>query len=304
MSNFIAPETRDLESHQHPAGLARAQIECWVQDGIRWIFAYGSLIWDPVGPWTRRERARLVGYHRRVCIGSRAYRGTPELPGSLLGLMPGGSCVGIGYELAEDGLRQAMDVVVAREMPLGTVPIYLPRRAAVQLDTGERVIALVFVADRTSPHFEPLPDEAAAAKGLPIQRPAGHEFRLRAAHRRGASGRGHLRPPRVAGDGHGKAASQSDCGLSSTYISHDRLVWRYVPGSNDRCVLTRCPLWVGYCRPLTSAMRPLNLAASFLAVRLRARPALPDPQRPLTAKNSPVKTRHHAGQGERPDPVA
>ena len=57
-----------------------------------------------------------------------------------------------------------MDVVVAREMPLGTVPIYLPRRAAVQLDTGERVIALVFVADRTSPHFEPLPDEAAALR--------------------------------------------------------------------------------------------------------------------------------------------
>ena len=51
-----------------------------------WIFAYGSLMWNPGFAAAESEPAVLCGYHRRFCIVSRMYRGTPETPGLVLGL--------------------------------------------------------------------------------------------------------------------------------------------------------------------------------------------------------------------------
>jgi len=41
------------------------------------------------------------------------------------------------------------------------------------------------------------------------------------------------------------------------------------------------PVWVGYCRPRTSAVRSLSLGVSFPAVRSSVRPALADPNPPV-----------------------
>jgi cation transport protein ChaC len=81
-----------------------------------WIFAYGSLMWNPEMPFAERRPALLRGYHRSFCLYSRDYRGTPEHPGLVLGLDRGGSCRGIAYRLPEDGLGAAIDRVWAREM--------------------------------------------------------------------------------------------------------------------------------------------------------------------------------------------
>src|SRR5205085_720011 len=60
-----------------------------------WIFAYGSLMWNPEMPFAERRPALLRGYHRSFCLYSRDYRGTPERPGLVLGLDRGGT--GRGY---------------------------------------------------------------------------------------------------------------------------------------------------------------------------------------------------------------
>ena len=61
-------------------------------EGDVWIFAYGSLMWDPGFAYVEAQPATLHGYHRQFCIYSYAYRGTPERPGLVLGLDRGGSC--------------------------------------------------------------------------------------------------------------------------------------------------------------------------------------------------------------------
>src|SRR5919112_1904769 len=48
-----------------------------------WIFAYGSLMWNPDFDFAEARPAFLYGYHRSFCLYSRDYRGTPEQPGRL-----------------------------------------------------------------------------------------------------------------------------------------------------------------------------------------------------------------------------
>src|SRR5690349_22308007 len=64
-----------------------------------WVFAYGSLLWNPVFPVAEMRVAKLHGFHRRFCLWSLASRGTPECPGLVLGLERGGACRGVALRL-------------------------------------------------------------------------------------------------------------------------------------------------------------------------------------------------------------
>jgi glutathione-specific gamma-glutamylcyclotransferase len=93
----------------------------WVaalRDGVGpvWVFAYGSLMWNPEVAFVETRPAVLYGYHRRFCLYSRDYRGTPERPGLVLGLDRGGSCRGLARRLPDDALGATIDRLWAREM--------------------------------------------------------------------------------------------------------------------------------------------------------------------------------------------
>jgi glutathione-specific gamma-glutamylcyclotransferase len=77
-----------------------------------WIFAYGSLIWDPEFSSMDAEAALLRGYHRSFCLYSYDYRGSPAQPGLVLGLDRGGSCWGLVSRLPPE----AIDRLWLREM--------------------------------------------------------------------------------------------------------------------------------------------------------------------------------------------
>ncbi|TMH31426.1 MAG: gamma-glutamylcyclotransferase, partial [Betaproteobacteria bacterium] len=64
-----------------------------------WVFAYGSLLWNPLFPFAEARPATVRGYHRRFCLWSLASRGTTTLPGLVLGLDRGGTCHGVAYRL-------------------------------------------------------------------------------------------------------------------------------------------------------------------------------------------------------------
>ncbi len=72
------------------------------QDQDIWVFAYGSLMWNPGFAYAEARPARLMGYHRAFCIYSVHYRGTQKRPGLVLGLDRGGTCDGIAYRLAPE----------------------------------------------------------------------------------------------------------------------------------------------------------------------------------------------------------
>src|SRR5215472_13597169 len=90
-----------------------------------WIFAYGSLMWNPEMRFAERRLARVHGYHRSFCLYSPEYRGTRERPGLVLGLDRGGSCRGIAYRLAAASLAEEIDRLWVREMTGG---VYALRR--------------------------------------------------------------------------------------------------------------------------------------------------------------------------------
>jgi glutathione-specific gamma-glutamylcyclotransferase len=81
-----------------------------------WIFAYGSLMWNPEMRFAERLAARVHGWHRSFCLYSPEYRGTREKPGLVLGLDRGGSCRGIAYRLPADTLASEIDYLWTREM--------------------------------------------------------------------------------------------------------------------------------------------------------------------------------------------
>src|ERR1700683_3057884 len=81
-----------------------------------WIFAYGSLMWNPEMRFAERMPARIHGYHRGFCLYSPEYRGTRDKPGLVLGLDRGASCRGIAYRLAEATLAAEIDLIWTREM--------------------------------------------------------------------------------------------------------------------------------------------------------------------------------------------
>src|SRR5215467_2615248 len=99
-----------------------------------WIFAYGSLMWDPEFPRAEAEPALLRGYHRSFCLYSYDYRGTPARPGLVLGLDRGGACRGLALRLMPESLAAAIDRLWEREM---TSPrVYDLRRLKVRTARG------------------------------------------------------------------------------------------------------------------------------------------------------------------------
>ena len=64
-----------------------------------WIFGYASLIWRPDFESTERHATRVHGWHRALKMWSRINRGTPERPGLVFALLPGGSCSGLVFRV-------------------------------------------------------------------------------------------------------------------------------------------------------------------------------------------------------------
>ncbi len=82
---------------------------------MTWVFGFGSLMWDAGFPFEERRGATLRGYQRVFCMESVRNRGTPENPGMMLGLIPGGECTGIAYRLAPEGREAALAYLDERE---------------------------------------------------------------------------------------------------------------------------------------------------------------------------------------------
>ena len=114
------------------------------------VFAYGSLMWDPGFPVAATLVARLAGYHRALCILSIRNRGTQKRPGLVVGLKPGGSCVGHVLRVADDNAPATLAYLQEREL---STHAYTARHLAVRLEDGRRVKALAFVARPDHPQF-------------------------------------------------------------------------------------------------------------------------------------------------------
>lgn len=116
-----------------------------------WVFGYGSLMWNPGFQYLERHIGRLPGYHRRFCVWSLRYRGTPEHPGLVLGLDRGGSCLGMLFRIAAAAVPDTLEYLWEREMNSYAYRPKLLRvrlRGAVTADGRSEIEACSFVVDR------------------------------------------------------------------------------------------------------------------------------------------------------------
>jgi cation transport protein ChaC len=124
-----------------------------------WVFAYGSLIWDPGFDFAEARPALLRGYHRAFCLYSKRYRGTPEQPGLVLGLDRGGACRGLAYRVAAQLVPATWAYLWEREMSNRSYECRV-----LPLDTAAgRIAARGFVVDRRHPNYAGKLDPARVA---------------------------------------------------------------------------------------------------------------------------------------------
>jgi cation transport protein ChaC len=112
-----------------------------------WVFGYASLIWRPEFEFAEERFATLHGHHRALKMWSRLNRGTPERPGLVFGLLPGGSCKGVVFRLPRADVAAALPALWEREMPNA---VYDPRWLRCRCAAGD-VTALAFTLSRRSP---------------------------------------------------------------------------------------------------------------------------------------------------------
>jgi cation transport protein ChaC len=115
-----------------------------------WVFAYGSLLWNPVFPVAEMRPATLRGLHRRFCLWSVASRGTLEAPGLVLGLERGGVCRGVALRLPAPLALDELHLLWRREMVVGS---YHPRWFSVTDNEGKALHALAFAVNRSHPQY-------------------------------------------------------------------------------------------------------------------------------------------------------
>ena len=157
---------------------SRAQVlERRPASGEIWLFAYGSLIWNPAFHFTERHQGRIIGWHRRFCLWTHLGRGTPACPGLVLGLEHGGSCAGLVYRVAPEAVEEELAIVWSREMVTGA---YRPTWVVVRTEAGT-VPAIAFVIDRRHERYagqltDPVVADALARASGPLGTGADYLF--------------------------------------------------------------------------------------------------------------------------------
>ena len=126
-------------------------------DGPLWVFAYGSLLWNPGFEPVERRPASLRDFHRSFSMRSIHHRGTEERPGLVLALdfEAGATCRGLALRAPPGEEAAVLAALRDRELVSSA---YLER--AVTLETRDGPLtALAYVMSREHPQY---------AGGLPL----------------------------------------------------------------------------------------------------------------------------------------
>jgi cation transport protein ChaC len=134
-----------LTEEQRRASM-NAALSHWQGDQDLWVYAYGSLIWNPEFDFEEQRLSVLRGHHRALCLWSRVNRGTPQTPGLVFGLDRGGSCRGMSFRIRASEVTDTFETLWRREMSTGA---YHPRWLRCDTPSGP-VQALAFVMDRSN----------------------------------------------------------------------------------------------------------------------------------------------------------
>jgi cation transport protein ChaC len=114
--------------------------------GDVWIFAYGSLIWNPACDTADPRVGTARGWHRAFRLRITRWRGTKEQPGLMMGLDRGGQCTGILYRLPAETVEEGLHKLLRREMTRKP-PTNAPRWLSVEAE-ARTTVAIGFVMNQ------------------------------------------------------------------------------------------------------------------------------------------------------------
>lgn len=112
-----------------------------------WVFAYGSLMWDPALEFTDVRRAFVPGYSRQFILkDTLGGRGTEEAPGVMAALDHGAGCDGLAFRIAARDIEGEAEILWRREcIGPGYHPVFVPAERS-----DETVEVLTFQADHNA----------------------------------------------------------------------------------------------------------------------------------------------------------
>lgn len=129
-----------------------------------WVFAYGSLIWDP-GVYVDEYRyATLQGWQRSFCMRLLGGRGSREQPGLMAALDTGDHCLGVVFRIPAEIVDRETRFMWYREMFSGG---YCPIFAPVATPQGT-IEALTFVINRDGMGYLPDLSEEETARMIAV----------------------------------------------------------------------------------------------------------------------------------------
>ncbi len=157
-----------LEKHPNPDVLKdflrsdadrEATRETFLREHVKgdlWVFAYGSLMWDPGFQFSDVRRATVAGYARRfILVDDKGGRGTVEVPGLMAALDQtqdkGTICDGLAFRIAAQHVHAETEILWNREM-IGFA--YLPAMVTAHIN-GRFDKALTFVANHAAASIHP-----------------------------------------------------------------------------------------------------------------------------------------------------
>ena len=116
-------------------------------DDDLWVFAYGSLMWDPAIEFSEVRRARVPDFARRFILKDMlGGRGNPDSPGLMAALDRGDGCEGLVFKIDREKIDAETEILWRREQ---VGPAY--HAEFVTASTGDQQIkVLAFTADHTA----------------------------------------------------------------------------------------------------------------------------------------------------------
>ena len=120
--------------------------------GEVWLFAYGSLIWNPACAVAESCPGLALGWHRAFRLKLNRWRGTKEQPGLMLVLDRGGRCKGLLQRLPEASAEAELDRLLRREIS-EEPPVNRPTWIRVLTAQRQTVRALAFTISRKHPLY-------------------------------------------------------------------------------------------------------------------------------------------------------
>ncbi|NSY45581.1 gamma-glutamylcyclotransferase [Agrobacterium tumefaciens] len=126
-----------------------------------WVFAYGSLIWNPEFKPAGRRRATAHGWHRSFSLKIERWRATSAQPGLMMALERGGQCDGVILQLSSERRRDDLRALVAREIRYREV-IDMVRWVKVKTPDGIQKALTFWASTKRAGLTAPLPVETTA----------------------------------------------------------------------------------------------------------------------------------------------